>query len=115
MLLVDLLIARLTVSTTPPPSSTPFSLYSCRHKWLDSLPPFDSPSPKPPQVVLQDLMQLQALLCSTHGHMTSAKDHMTAVASHLERSVKEGMVGEVSLKLLVWPHTGKMAQVRLTN
>ena len=116
MLLVDLLVARLTVPTTPPASSTPFSLYGSRHKWLDSLPPFDCPTPKPPQVLLQDLMQLQALLCSAHlstkqDHMTCSRDHMTAVASHVEACVTEGMVGEVSLKLLVWPHTGKIKQV----
>lgn len=119
ILLVDVLVARLTVTTPPPPSSTPFSLYGCRHKWLDSLPPFDgSSSPKPPQVVLQDLMQLQALLCTSYdnnsnrqpGHVTSPSDHMTAVASHFETYLSEEMVGGLSLSLLTWPHTGKLKQ-----
>ena len=113
---MDVLVARLTVATPPPSSSTPFSLYGCRHKWLDSLPPFNgSTSPKPPQVVLQDLMQLQALLCTSYdnnrqpGHVTS--DHMTAVATHFEAYLSEEMVGGLSLSLLTWPHTGKLKQV----
>lgn len=124
MYLVDVLLARLIVAMTPPSSSTPFLLYGSRYKWLDSLPPFDSSSQtKPSQVALQDLMQLQAILCSGHvtkqsthvtrhpGHMTS--QHMTAVATHLEERVVGGMVGELSLLLLTWPHTGKIEQVPL--
>ena len=118
MLLVDLLIARLTVPTTPPSSATPFSLYGCRHKWLDGLPPFDSPSPQAPQVLLQDLMQLQALISDSskqQSHMISPGDHMTTVATHLEQCLVKGMVGEISLKLLAWPYTGKMEQVHVVN
>ena len=132
---------------TPPSSSTPFLLYGSRHKWLDSLPPFDSSSPtKQSQVALQDLMQLQAILCngnttkqrahvpslSSHmtshsghmtshsGHMTSHSSHMTSqhmigVATHLEGRVVGGMVGELSLLLLTWPHTGKIEQVRISS
>ena len=48
----------------------PFSLYGSRHKWLDSLPPFDGSSNKPAQVTLQVLLQLQALLAS--GHVSTA-------------------------------------------
>ena len=125
VLLVDVLIARLTVATPPPSSSTPFQLYGSRHKWLDSLLPFDGPAPKPSQVTLQDLMQLQALLCHTQplkpapaghvtsprGRVTSSGDHMTVVARHVEECMVEGMLGELSLKLLTWPHTGKLKQV----
>jgi hypothetical protein len=118
LFLVDVLMARLTVTTPPLSSSTPFQLYGSRHKWLDSLPPFDGSSPKPSQVVLQDLMQLQALLCSScqqtkqSGHVTCSADLMTAVASHCEGCIVEGMVGELSLLLLTWPHTGQLQQVR---
>lgn len=66
------------------------------------------------QVALQDLMQLQALLCNAHltsSHVTSPNDHMTAVAHHLEECMVEGMLGHLSLLLLTWPHTGKIEQV----
>ena len=61
-------------------------------------------------------MQLQALLCTNHSpkngsHVTSVQDHMTKVAQHLEEQLVVGMVGELSLQLLAWPHTGKMEQV----
>ena len=38
---------------------------------------------------------------------------MTAVASHVEGCIHDNneMVGDLSLKLLTWPHTGKMKQV----
>lgn len=67
-------------------------------------------------------MQLQALLC-THNHVSSGhtsdaahvtcfSDHMTAVSAHVEASLVEGMVGELSLRLLTWPHTGKIQEVQ---
>ncbi len=107
--LVDVLVSRLTSKTTPLPSSTPFSLYGSRHKWLDSLPPFDGSSHKPAQVTLQDLMQLQALL--TSGQATTSPAHMVGVAQHVEECLEEGLPGVFTLKLLVYPLTGKMEQV----
>ena len=140
LLLVEVLLARLCSPNSPrPSSSSPFSLYGNRHKWLDSLPPFDgeytmnyiptfsidSPphahthththmhtgstdSAPPSQIALQDLMQLQALLCSHYMFP------MGQVASHTE-TLMEGcghnMIGCLSLKLLTWPHTGKIKQV----
>lgn len=105
--LVDLLLARLVSAHSPrPPSSTPFSLYGNRHKWLDALPPFDGStlSQTPSQTVLQDLMQLQALLCSSELlPVGQVADH---THSRLEKQ-KEEVLGGVSLKLLVWPHLGK--------
>lgn len=57
-------------------------------------------------------MQLQALLCRCpRDHVTDSGDHMTSVAGHVEGCVQEGMLGELSLKLLTWPHTGKMKEV----
>lgn len=123
MYLVDVLLARLIVAMTPPSSSTPFLLYGSRYKWLDSLSPFDTSPPKPSQVALQDLMQLQSILCKGHmtkqcTHVTSHPgqgQHMTALATHLEEHVVGGMVGELSLLLLTWPHTGKIEQVHTSH
>ena len=97
-------MARLTSEATPLPSSTPFSRYGSRYKWLDSLPPFDGSSNKPAQVALQDLMQLQALLA--RGHETTSHAHMVGVAQHVE-----GLLGLFTLRLLTFPLTGKIQQV----
>ena len=138
--LVDLLLARLVSAHSPrPPSSTPFSLYGNRHKWLDALPPFDgielftpshphththththihththsgsTLSQPPTQTVLQDLMQLQALLCSSELlPVSQVADH---AHSCLEKQGQE-VLGGVSLKLLIWPHIGRTKEVRST-
>ena len=106
-------MARLTSKATPLPSSTPFSLYGSRHKWLDSLPPFDGSSNKPAQVTLQDLMQLQALLAS--GHETTSHAHMVGVAQHVEECLEEGLPGLFTLRLLTYPLTGKIQQVLVST
>ena len=106
-------MARLTSKATPLPSSTPFSLYGSRHKWLDSLPPFDGSSNKPAQVTLQDLMQLQALLAS--GHETTSHAHMVGVAQHVEECLEEELPGLFTLRLLTYPLTGKIQQVLVST
>ena len=93
-------MARLTSKATPLPNSTPFSLYGSRHKWLDSLPPFDDSSNKPAQVTLQDLMQLQVLLAS--GHVTT---------NHAHQCPEAGLPRLFTLRLLTYPLTGKIQQV----
>ena len=46
LLLVEVLFARLSASHVPrPSSSSPFSLYGSRHKWLDTMTPFDGELP----------------------------------------------------------------------
>ena len=61
---------------------------------------------KSSQSSLQDLMQLQALLCRSEG---------VVVAAHLETVVKESGLkmesGALSLQLLTFPHTDKMKKV----
>ncbi len=44
--------------------------------------------------------------------MKIPSDHMITIGRHLEACLVEGMVGEISLKLLAWPHTGKLREVR---
>lgn len=112
LLLIDVIFARLCSIAPPRPSpSAPFSLYGSRYQWLDSIAPFDgmtSLGTTSSQSNLQDLMQLQALLCSPH--MT------TEVANRVEELLAlsgDGMTGALSLKLLAWPHTHKMNEATL--
>jgi hypothetical protein len=62
------------------------------------------------QSLLQDLMQLQALLCRSEG---------VEVTGHLETAMEESGLkmeeGALSLQLLSFPHTGKIKQVSLKN
>ncbi|CAI8030957.1 hypothetical protein GBAR_LOCUS17566 [Geodia barretti] len=134
LILVEMLFARLSTTETTVSSrkQTPFVMRGTRHRWLDNVVPFGSgggggvweegeegngvtvetTGRRKHDYRLNDLLQLQTVLCSSHMTETVAtrvNELLTPLNPVKEDGEGEGgaFVYQISLQMLSWPCVGR--------